>query len=220
MSLNSYLKRILVKLVKKSTPATGNPQPELNYSFHFSTMGLNCAIGKDCYVYNTHIGDYTYLSSNVSVVNTDIGKFCSIAQGACICLGMHPSSKFVSTHPSFFSLSKQNGMTFSDKNYFEEMGKTKIGNDVWIGVNAIILDNVTIGNGVIIGAGAVVTNDIPPYAVAVGVPAKIIRYRFEKDEIEFLEDFKWWNKDETWLKTNFQDLHDIKLFIKKHASDN
>ncbi len=218
MSLKSYLKRILGKLVKKSTEATCNPEPVLNYSFHNSTMGHNCAIGKDCYVYNTNIGDYTYLSSAVSVMNTAIGKFCSIAQGACISLGMHPSSEFVSTHPAFFSLNKQNGMTFSDQNYFAEMGETKIGNDVWIGVNAIIMDNITIGNGAIVGAGAVVTHNIPAYAIAVGIPAKVIKYRFEKDEIEFLENFKWWDKEHDWLKNNFKDLHDIKLFMKKHAA--
>lgn len=211
----NYLNSILntLGIVFRSKKSRKTP----DYIVTSSNLGKFCAIGKGCYVYCTSIGDYTYLSSNVSVMNTNIGKFCSIAQGACICLGMHPSSKFVSTHPSFFSLSKQNGMTFSDKNYFEEMGKTRIGNDVWIGVNAIIMDNITIGNGAIVGAGAVVTNDIPPYAVVAGVPAKTMKYRFEKDEIDFLEKFKWWNKDEVWLKTNLKDMHDIKLFIKKHA---
>jgi acetyltransferase-like isoleucine patch superfamily enzyme len=182
--------------------------------------GVNIKIGKNCELYNCSIGDYTYLAQNVSVMNTNIGKFCSIAQGSCICLGMHPSSTFVSTSPSFFSTSKQNGKAFADKNYFEEMGKTTIGNDVWIGINAVIMDNVTIGNGVIIGAGAVVTADIPPYAVVVGMPAKIIKYRFEQNEIDFLEAFKWWDKDEEWLQANFKDLHDIKTFIKKHAGNN
>jgi acetyltransferase-like isoleucine patch superfamily enzyme len=176
-------------------------------------------IGENCYLYNCSVDDFTYLAQNVSMMNTNVGKFCSIAHGACICIGKHPSSKFVSTHPSFFSLHKQNGMTFSDANYFEEMGKTNIGNDVWIGVNAIIMDNITIGNGAIIGAGAVVTKDVPPYAIAVGIPAEVIKYRFEKDEIDFLEKFKWWDKDYIWLKNNFKDLHDIKLFVKKHGNN-
>ena len=211
------LKSILNSIVSRAFRSKKNPAGQ-DYIFAGSTKGRDCTIGKDCYVYNTRIDDYTYLSSNVSVMNTEIGKFCSIAQGACISLGMHPSSKFVSTHPAFFSLSKQNGMTFSDQNYFAEMGETKIGNDVWIGVNAIIMDNVTIGDGAIIGAGAVVTTDIPSYAVAVGIPARVIKYRFEKEEIEFLENFKWWDKSHDWLKNNFKNLHDIKLFVKKHAT--
>jgi acetyltransferase-like isoleucine patch superfamily enzyme len=212
----NYLKKISAKLINKIIRPNNNNQP-LIYILANSTIGEFCSVGKDCYVFNTHIGDFTYLSQRVTIMNCTIGKFCSIAQGVNACLGTHPSSKFVSTHPAFFSLSKQNGMTFSDKNYFEEMGKTKIGNDVWIGVNAIIMDNITIGNGAIIGAGAVVTKDIPPYAIAAGTPAKIVRYRFTEDEIAFLETFKWWDKDYDWLKNNFKDLHDVKLFIKKHG---
>ncbi|MCO5947662.1 CatB-related O-acetyltransferase [Mucilaginibacter flavidus] len=182
-------------------------------------MGKHCKIGKGSYIFNTDIGDYTYLSTNVSLMNCKVGKFCSIGQGASACLGRHPASKYVSTHPAFFSTNKQNGMTFSDTSYFDEMGKTTIGNDVWIGVNAIIMDNIDIGNGAIIGAGAVVTKNIPPYAVAAGSPARIIRYRFTEKEVDFLEAFKWWEKDEDWLRQNFKDLHDIELFTRKYGND-
>ena len=70
---------------------------------------------------------------------------------------------------------------------------TKIGNDVWIGANAIIQSGVTIGDGAIIGSGAVVTKDVPPYAIVVGVPAKILKYRFNKEQIKELLQLKWWN---------------------------
>ncbi len=174
-------------------------------------------IGEGCYIYQCQIGDYTYLSKNVSVMNTKIGKFCSIAQGVSICLGRHPSSKFVSTHPAFFSVNRQNGMTFSDREYFAEMGKTVIGHDVWIGVNAIIMDDINIGNGAIIAAGAVVTKDVPPYGIVAGIPARLLRYRFEPQQISFLENFQWWNKDEAWLREHFTTFHDIELFMKKYA---
>ncbi len=217
MAFLSFFRRIAKRL-----SSNGNePQAAattVNYLIAQSTVGEHCKIGGDSYVYNTGIGDFTYLGQRVTVMNSVIGKFCSISQGVSICLGKHPSSNFVSTHPAFFSLSKQNGMTFSDADYFEEMGKTQIGNDVWIGVNAIIMDNITIGNGAIIGAGAVVTKDVQPYAIVVGIPAKITQYRFEKDEIAFLEEFKWWDKDYDWLKQNFKDLHDIKSFVKKNAN--
>ncbi|MNI40841.1 Chloramphenicol acetyltransferase [compost metagenome] len=70
--------------------------------------------------------------------------------------------------------------------------KIVIGNDVWIGANAVILPGVTLGDGAVIGAGAVVTKDVPPYAIVGGVPAKVIRYRFTPEEIEVLLRIKWW----------------------------
>jgi acetyltransferase-like isoleucine patch superfamily enzyme len=215
------LKQALKKFYRLFIPAKQEIKPVFQENHvNVQLNGDNIKIGKNSSLYNCTLGNFTYLAQNVSAMNTTIGKFCSIAQGACICLGMHPSSTFVSTSPSFFSLSKQNGKTFADKSYFEEMGKTTIGNDVWIGINAIIMDNVNIGNGAIIAAGAVVTTDIPHYAIAAGVPAKIIKYRFEQKEIAFLEDFKWWDKDQDWLQANFKDLHNIKTFIKKYAGNN
>jgi acetyltransferase-like isoleucine patch superfamily enzyme len=187
-----------------------------------STSLINCKLGKhisvgdNCYLYKATINDYTYLSKDVCVMNTDIGKFCSIAQGVIISGGNHPSNTFVSTSPVFFSPYKQCGTTFSDDTYFREMGHSTIGNDVWIGANAILKDDITIGDGAIVGAGAIVTKDVPPYAIVAGNPAKLIRYRFQPEEIDFLQKFKWWEKDEVWLKKNFKDFHDIATFQKKH----
>lgn len=73
--------------------------------------------------------------------------------------------------------------------------QTKIENDVWIGGNAIILQGVSIGNGAVIGAGAVVNKDIPDYAIAVGVPAKIVKYRFNEEKIHRLIESEWWLND-------------------------
>ena len=79
--------------------------------------------------------------------------------------------------------------------------KTIIGNDVWVGYGATILRGVNIGNGAIIGAGAVVTKDVPPYAVVAGVPAKIIRFRFDDNKIDSLQKSNWWDKpfDYEWM---------------------
>jgi chloramphenicol O-acetyltransferase type B len=141
---------------------------------------------------NSQVGAYTYFDG-CAIANTTIGSFCSVASGTRIGgLGSHPVN-MLSTHPIFYSLNKQCGTTFSDKNYFNESKKTNIGNDVWIGANAIILDGVNVGNGAIVAAGAVVVGDVPDYAIVGGVPAKIIRFRFLVEEIELLAKIQWWD---------------------------
>jgi virginiamycin A acetyltransferase len=88
--------------------------------------------------------------------------------------------------------------------YFKEEGHTIIGNDVWIGANALILSDIVIGDGAIIAANSTVTKNIPPYAIVGGSPAKIIRFRYTDEQIKFLIDLSWWDKDEIWLQ---QHLH-------------
>ena len=115
-----------------------------------------------------------------------IGRYCSVAQGVRCIPGNHPYLE-VSTHP-FFHRSEFGYV----KNAEYSCKKLIIGNDVWIGLNAIILPACkNIGDGAIIGGGAVVTKDVPPYAIVAGNPAQIIKYRFSKEEIELLEDSKW-----------------------------
>lgn len=177
-------------------------------------------IGNNCFIANCSIGEFTYIAENSSIMNTEIGKFCSIARNVGIGLGQHPTHTFVSTHPAFFSPHKQCGYSFTNNSFFNETGQTVIGNDVWIGANVVIMDNVNVGDGAIIGAGAIVTKDIPPYAIVVGSPAKIIKYRFTLEQINFLLEFKWWNKNESWLEENFKDWHNIDNFFNKYKNAN
>jgi acetyltransferase-like isoleucine patch superfamily enzyme len=137
---------------------------------------------------------------NARITRANIGAFCSIGPEVIIGgLGTHPTN-FVSTHPVFYSRLCQSGITFSSENLVEELKSVTVGNDVWIGARALILDGVTIGDGAIIAAGAVVTTDVPPYAIVGGVPAKIIRYRFSEDIISILLEWKWWELSEEILK--------------------
>jgi acetyltransferase-like isoleucine patch superfamily enzyme len=96
----------------------------------------------------------------------------------------------------------------------EESKRTIIGNDVFIGANVTVLDGIIIGNGAVVGAGAIVTKNIPPYAIAVGVPAKVIRYRFEKDLITKLQKIEWWNFNEEKLQNVEKYFFDIESFMK------
>jgi len=142
---------------------------------HNCKFGLYNVIYENAKLHNVKLGDFSYVGTENKISNTVIGKFCCIGPEVLIGLGMHPTSKFVSSHPIFYSLAKQSGLTFADKQYFEEHKVTTIGNDVWIGARSIILDGVSVGNGAIIAAGSVVTKDVLPYSIVGGVPAKLIK---------------------------------------------
>lgn len=167
-------------------------------------------------VCNSKIGRHTYVAG-ASLGNCDVGAFCSIGPRALVGgLGKHPTT-MISTHPVFYSRLNQSGTSFSDQNYFEELPRTRIGNDVWIGANVIVLDGVKVGDGAIIAAGAVVTKDVPAYAVVAGVPGKVIKYRFTQDDIESLLQIKWWLMSDITLKkcAHFFRNNDI-INIKKY----
>jgi acetyltransferase-like isoleucine patch superfamily enzyme len=165
---------------------------------------------------NSELGNFSYVARNSQIYNTKVGKFTCIGPNVNTGMGAHPSSQFVSSHPLFYStLGQSSGLVIVDKNLFEEFPATEIGNDVWIGNNAIIKYGVKVGDGAIIGAGAVVTKDVEPYSIIGGVPAKIIKYRFTQEQIEFLQNFKWWDKDLEWIKANKHKFENIEQFMSK-----
>lgn len=121
---------------------------------------------------------------------TTIGRYCSIASGIRILNRDHPMD-FKSMHAFFFNPS----LKYCQK-YLTEHTPLKIGNDVWIGTHAVILRNVTeIGDGAVIGAGAIITKNVQPYAVVIGNPARVVRYRFQQETIDELLASRWWEKD-------------------------
>jgi len=152
----------------------------------------NNFFGKGTHIHGSKFGRHSYVA-NARIVNTTIGAFCSIGPGVNIGgLGAHPT-KWLSTHPAFYSTFMQSGKTFATTNLFEELKSNTVGNDVWIGARALIVDGVSIGDGAIVAAGAVVTKDVPPYTIVGGVPAQVIRLRFESAVINFLLKWQWWN---------------------------
>ncbi|QCA17941.1 CatB-related O-acetyltransferase [Citrobacter freundii] len=171
----------------------------LSYIDNNSTLeGCNRITGKSS-IYNSQIGKYTY-AVGASIGNAVVGKFCSIAMGAKIGgLGAHPTS-LISTHPIFYSSRKQCGLSFTNEDHFIEENSTVLGNDVWVGANAIIMDGVKVGDGAIIAAGAVVTKNVKPYSIVAGVPAIVKRFRCSTEQIQILERIAWWNWPEQTLK--------------------
>lgn len=195
---------------------------EINY--HSTFEGMNKIYEKT--YFKGYIGKGSYIGPNSNITGK-IGRFTSIAPSCNVILGRHPYTyPYVSTSPMFFSLEKQNGYTFSEKQEFKEHKFADdyyaviIGNDCWIGHGASIVSGVKIGDGAIVLAGAMVTKDVPPYAIVGGIPAKIIKYRYKTNDIEFLLKLKWWDKENSWLKHHiylFSNLEALKLKISTNC---
>lgn len=161
------------------------------------------------------MGDYSYMGNGSWALHADIGKFCSIANEVFIGMASH-TMNFISTSPIFTERTNILKQKWIENDMASSYLRTTIGNDVWIGSRVLIKNGVKIGNGAVIGAGAVVTKNVPPYAIVGGVPAQIIRYRFDADTIQKLENSKWWNWDENRIKSH------LKLFqipVKMNVAD-
>ena len=176
-------------------------------------------IGQDTILSDTYMGFGSYVGDYSNLSNCKIGKFCSIGNGVKHEAGVHPINH-VSTHPAFYSVNHSCGLGFVTQDKFEESlfidgcYQVIIENDVWIGSNVTILDGVTIGNGAIVAAGAVVTKDVPPYAIVGGVPAKEIKYRFDRETIDKLEKSNWWDKELSWIRAHAEEFSEINVFLK------
>ncbi len=193
---------------------------QIFYSYLYSgkrnlIRGKFTKIQLPCHLRNVSLGDYSYISINSWVSETKIGKFCSIGPNFMCGWGIHPKGG-LSTAPMFYSSNRQNGVSFSKIDKIEERKMISIGNDVFIGANVSVLDGFSIGDGAIIGTGAVVSKDIPPYAIAVGVPIKIIGYRFDEQQIEKLQKIQWWNFSEEKLQDVEELFFNIDDFICKY----
>ena len=158
-----------------------------------------CSIAADL-ISNSTVGYMTYIRKGGDLNGVNIGRYCSIATEVKFGPGSHPID-WVSTHP-FQSNSSKPLSIFADYekiagtcDYKSGKHRSIVGNDVWIGQQAMIMKGVTIGDGAIVAARAVVTKDVPPYAIVAGVPAKVVKYRHPDHIIEALLDIKWWNYD-------------------------
>jgi len=156
---------------------------------------------------DSHVGAHSYIQKRTSIVNTEIGPFCSIAGRVTIGLAAHPLDG-VSTHPAFFDPSQPLPIFFTKTaSGFSTLPRTKVGADVWIGEDVKIKAGVLVGVGAVIGAGAVVTRDVPPYAIVGGIPARVIRFRFEEEMRSCLLASRWWELPQDRLlalSTHFQ----------------
>lgn len=175
------------------------------------------------WVKNCQIGRGTYIMDGCWFQNCQIGRYCSIASEVkMVARRGHPTRGFVSTSPAFH-LAEALVETYVSENAYdpyeragegEKQWDAVIGNDVWIGTRTMLIGGIHVGDGAIIGAGSVVTKDVPPYAVVAGSPAKIIRYRFEEEQIEALQAVKWWNREESWIREHAESFRDVDAFLQ------
>lgn len=193
--LRNYFNSIAYKLKNK--------QLLLGFNCHLSraNFGVYNSIGEECSIVNTTLGDYTYVSRNSRINNSKIGKYCSIGSNCLIGLGIHPTNDYLSTHPMFYSIHRQNGLSLVQHNSFEEFKEIIIGNDVWMGANVVILDGCNIGHGAIVAAGSIVNRDVLPFEVVGGIPIKQLKFRFEETKIQEILNSCWWDQSFDKIKS-------------------
>lgn len=222
-----YVLKLFYKFfLKKKKSVYLNPSTSLDFKSRFAGHNV---IGPNSKIFKSDIGFGSYIGSDCDIKRTKIGNYTCIASNVNIIGGNHPTKKFVSIHPLFYSntnntlkklnwtLVKENKFKeheFSSDNFF-----VKIGSDVWLGEGVSILNGVTIGDGAIVGANSFVNKNVPPYTIYGGTPAKLIKKRFKDEEIEFLLKNRWWNKDYEWIKKNYKLFDDIQKFISRNKNE-
>ena len=165
-----------------------------------------------CQIVQCNIDRHSFCGYDCVILNADIGSFCSIADSVYIGGASHPKH-FVSTSPVFLSHrdSVKTKLAYHD---YSDMPRTTIGNDVWIGHGAKVRAGIHIGHGAIVGMGAVVTNNVPPYAIVAGNPARQISSRFPESVVKALLEIEWWSFSDGDIKKISHNFTDPVAYLK------
>lgn len=175
-------------------------------------------IGPGSSIVESTFGDYSYTAGDVSIMYSEIGKFCSIASHSAINPGNHPMERVTQHHMTYRR--RQYGLGDTDDDAFfdwRRADKVTLGHDVWVGHGGIILPGVTIGTGAVVAAGAVVTKDVDPYTIVAGVPARPVRRRFPEDVAEKLLAIAWWDWPRSLIEERFSEFRDLDTFLNRYA---
>lgn len=183
-------------------------------------LGRYTEVGAGTCMAESAMGDYSYISEQGDVIYTTIGKFCSIAATVRLNPGNHPYWRASQSHftyrASFYFEGEADETEFFD---WRRAHPVSIGHDVWIGHGVVVLPGITIGTGAILGSGAVVTKDIAPYEIAVGVPARPVKRRFEPAIAERMLALGWWDWEHERLRGALPDFRalPVEAFLEKYA---
>jgi phosphonate metabolism protein (transferase hexapeptide repeat family) len=183
-----------------------------------SRLGSWTEIGCNSLIVESTIGDYTYDDGDVSILWTEVGRFCSIANRVRINPGNHPMERVTQHHMTYrrvrFGLDdRDDGEFFS----WRRAHPCIVGHDVWIGHAAIVMPGIRIGTGAVVAAAAVVTHDVEPNQVVAGVPARPLSKRFPEEVIGRLLKSEWWNWDRAQIVERWRDLCSAEDFLSRHA---
>lgn len=170
-----------------------------------STLAGFVRIDRFNHIYGSHLKEHPYTGQNTVILKSNIGKFCSISWDVTIGGAEHAYDRIVQHS---FLYNNVDDIRPKDINVpYDRFSKPcQIGNDVWIGCSAVIMRGAQIGHGAVVAANSVVTKDVPPYAIVAGIPARIIKYRFDQEVIDALLKLSWWDYPDGHLKEAFNEL--------------
>jgi len=157
-----------------------------------SSLRKNVRIDRYNHIDGCTVGRFSYTGRNVILLHSTIGAFCSLSWNVTVGGANHDYSR-ITQHSFLYDANSFIRPDMQDIAYSRYSGCVSLGNDVWLGAGVVVARGVKIGDGAVVGANSVVTKDVPPYAVVVGAPARIIKYRFEKNTVELLLRLKWWD---------------------------
>lgn len=183
-------------------------------------LGRYTQVGAGTRLAEMEMDDYSYISEHGDVIYTTIGKFCSIAAFVRLNPGNHPHWRASQSHFTYRASYYFDGEADEAELFdWRRSHRVSIGHDVWIGHGVVVLPGVSIGTGAILGSGAVVTKDVGAYEIAVGVPARSIKRRFEPAIADRLQALGWWDWDHERLRQALPDFRKlpIEAFLEKYA---
>jgi phosphonate metabolism protein (transferase hexapeptide repeat family) len=183
-----------------------------------SQLGSWTDLGPRTTIQESTFGDFSYTASDVSIIYSDVGKFCSIAAHVRLNPGNHPMDRVTQHHATYRRVQFGFGDT-DDAAFFDwrRADRVTVGHDVWIGHGALIMPGVTVGTGAVIGAGAVVTKDVEPYTIVVGVPGKPLRRRFPEEVAQALLQIAWWDWPRELLEERIDEFNNLESFLRTYA---
>jgi len=200
-------------------PLSEEPTIHPTCKIYDSHVGAWTELMENTTLVESTFGDYSYTAGDVSIIYTDVGKFSNIASHVRINPGNHPMQRVTLHHMTYRRRRYLLGED-DDQEFFQwrRDHRCTIGHDTWLGHGAIVLPGITVGNGAVIAAGAVVSKDVPAYTIVGGVPAKPIKRRFTEDVAEKIERIAWWDWDRATIEARFDDLLDLDTFLEKYAA--
>ncbi len=206
---------------KRSGDKRLGEQPSIHRtaSVRATTFGRWCEVGARTKVAESSFGDYSYVVNDSDIIYATIGKFCSIAAHTRLNPGNHPLDRVMLSHVGYRSSAY--GLGPDDPGFFDwrRSSPVTLGHDVWIGHGAVVLPGVTVGTGAAVGAGAMVTKDVPPFAVVVGNPGRVLRMRFSDAVIADLLRIAWWDWPHERIGAAMADFRTLgaEAFCRRHG---